>query len=294
MEKLYDPTLKTLVETAPADWLPLLRLPSASVSVIDADIAAVLSGAADKVLRVHADPEYLLHLDFQAGHDTSRLPRRLRLYNTVLDDRHDLLVRSVAVLLHPGADSRPLTGKIERKFPGEAPYGFLRYDVVRVWRIPAQQLLAGGLGTLALAPISKVPQSELPGVIGEMEQRLRKPPGRARAPEIWAATYILLGMRYSSAIADALLHGVLGMKESSTYQAIVAEGMVQEARKALLLVGKELLGEPDQATVAAITAIADVQQLEELLPRVAHVRTWRELLGQPTPRRRNGRRKTTP
>jgi hypothetical protein len=122
---------------------------------------------------------------FQAGHDTSRLPRRLRLYNTVLDDRHDLLVRSVAVLLHPGADSRQLTGRIERRFPGEAPYGFLRYDVGRVWRIPTQQLLAGGRETLALAPISKVPQSELPSVIGEMERRLRKLPGRARAPAIW-------------------------------------------------------------------------------------------------------------
>ena len=100
MEKLYDPTLKALVETAPADWLPLLRLPPARVSVIDADVSAVLSGAADKVLLVHADPQYLLHLDFQAGHDSARLPRRLRLYNTVLEDRHDLLVRSVAVLLH--------------------------------------------------------------------------------------------------------------------------------------------------------------------------------------------------
>src|SRR5262249_27672179 len=58
---------KTLVETAPADWLPVLDLPPAPVAVIDADIAAVIAGAADKVLRVRADPEYLLHLDFEAG-----------------------------------------------------------------------------------------------------------------------------------------------------------------------------------------------------------------------------------
>jgi hypothetical protein len=31
-----------------------------------------------------------------------------------LEDRHDLLVRSVAVLLHPGADSSQLTGTIKR------------------------------------------------------------------------------------------------------------------------------------------------------------------------------------
>ena len=174
MEKLYDPTLKALVETAPADWLPLLHLAPAHVSVIDADIAAVLSGAADKVLRVHGEPEYLLHLDFQVGHDSARLPRRLRLYNTVLEDRHDLLVRSVAVLLHPGADSPQLTGRLARGFPGEEPYSFLRYDVMRVWQIPVEQLLHGGLGTLALAPIGDVPPSELPGVIQRMGRRLRR------------------------------------------------------------------------------------------------------------------------
>ena len=168
MEKLYDPTLKALVETAPADWLPLLRLPPARVSVIDADVSAVLSGAADKVLLVHADPQYLLHLDFQAGHDSARLPRRLRLYNTVLEDRHDLLVRSVAVLLHPGADSPQLTGRIERAFPGEEAYHFPRYEVLRVWQMPVRQLLDGGLGTLALAPVGDVPRSELPGVVSQM------------------------------------------------------------------------------------------------------------------------------
>jgi predicted transposase YdaD len=301
MEKLYDPTLKALVETAPADWLPLLHLPRARVSVIDADIAAVLSGAADKVLRVRANPEYLLHLDFQAGHDSARLPRRLRLYNTVLEDRHDLPVRSVAVLLHPGADSPQLTGTFERAFPGEEPYSFFRYEVVRVWQVPVKQLLGGGLGTLALAPIGNVPQSELPGVIRQMERRLRRPRGRVRAAEIWAAAYVLLGLRYSSELAAILLRGVLTMKESSTYQAIVAEGLAQglaqgaaqEARKALMLVGKKLLGEPDEAAATAINAIGDVHQLEQLIQRACDVSSWEELLAQPTPRRRHGRRKPT-
>ncbi len=43
--------------------------------MIDADIATV-SGAADKVLRVAADPAYLLHLEFVSGHDAPALPRK--------------------------------------------------------------------------------------------------------------------------------------------------------------------------------------------------------------------------
>ncbi len=34
-----DPVLKALVETAPADWLPLLGLPRRRVSIEDADVA---------------------------------------------------------------------------------------------------------------------------------------------------------------------------------------------------------------------------------------------------------------
>src|SRR5262245_51943748 len=166
MRKPIDPVVKALVETSPPDWLPLVGLPP--VTVIDADIASVLAGAADKVLHVHADPEYLLHLDFQSGHDSARLPRRLRLYNTALDDRHELLVRRVAVLLHPGADSPQLTGRFERAFPGEAPYASWGYQVVRVWQLPVEALLTGGAGTLPLAPISDVREADVPRVIERM------------------------------------------------------------------------------------------------------------------------------
>src|SRR5947209_384506 len=112
MTERYDPTLKALVETAPADWLALLGRPPAPVTVRDADIATVVAGAADKVLHVRADPDYLLHLDFQSGHDTARLASRLWMYNTVLDHRHGLPVWSTAVLLVPEADSPQLTGRL--------------------------------------------------------------------------------------------------------------------------------------------------------------------------------------
>jgi predicted transposase YdaD len=291
VDKPYDPTLKTLVETSPPDWLPLLALPPAPVVVIDADIATVISGAADKVLLVQGDLSYLLHLDFEAGHYSARVPGRLRLYNTVLDYRHDLLVRSVLVLLHPRADSPQLTGELRRAFPNEPPYGLFRYRVLRVWQLPVEQLLTGGIGTLALAPISDVPEAELPRVIEQMEQRLRRRPERELARDVWTATYLLLGLRYDLELARILLQRVLRMKESVTYQAVVEEGRIEEARRALLLVGKELLGKPDAATKGAINALEDVAQLEELMRRAAHVGSWQELLGRPTPRRR-GRRQT--
>ncbi|HZT80116.1 MAG TPA: hypothetical protein VFA26_07840 [Gemmataceae bacterium] len=36
-----------------------------------------------------------------------------------------------------------------------------RYGVVRVWQLPPEQLLTGGLGTLPLAPIGAVREADM-------------------------------------------------------------------------------------------------------------------------------------
>lgn len=293
MSQDYDPTVKALVEFDPASWLPLVGRPAAPVTVLDADVSAVLSGAADKFLRVHADPEYVLHLDFQSGHDSAQLPPRLRLYNAVADFRSRLPVRSVAVILRPEADSPQLSGQLVRGLPGEEPVAVFRYGVIRVWQLPVEQLLTGGLATLPLAPISAVDPPGLHGVIRRMEERLR---GKERAGELWTATRILLGLRYPPDLIHLLLRGVMGMKESSTYQEIVAEGRAEgraeEARRVLLLLGEDKFGAPDAPTRTTIDAIEDVERLEHLIKQTRQAGSWRELLPPPARRRGNGRRKS--
>jgi hypothetical protein len=301
MEQRYDPTLKALVEVEPGSWPPLTGDPPGPTEAIDADIATV-SGAADKVLRVAAAAPYLLHLEFVAGHDAAALPRKLLVRNALLEDRHDLPVRSAALLLRPQADSPRLTGLYERAFPGEAAYLSFRYRVVRVWQVAPEALLTGGLALLALAPISAVTQADLPGIIERMGRRLSGRRARRQAPTVWGAAYILAGLRYSPALAEQLFRGVLSMKESSTYQAILeegraegrAEGAVAEAKKLLRLQGDEAFGPPDAATAAAIEQLTDLARLEGLIKRMRRAESWQDLLSQPTARRRGGRRRQAP
>jgi len=278
-DKPFDPTLKTLVEVGPADWTVFAGQPAAPTRIIDADIATV-SGAADKVLRVEANPPYLLHLEFVAGHDAADLPSALNKRNVLLDDRHGLLVRTVVVLLRPSANSPALTGVRERGFPEEVPYNVFGYRVIRVWQVPPDQLLAGGLGTLPLAPISAVTAGELPGIIEQMERRLRRREARHLAGQLWAATYLLLGLRHSPALAQALLRGVRSMKESSTYQAIVQEGAIKEARKLLLRLGSKQFGRRSARTQAALEKVSDLGQLETLIERIRTVESWDALLAE--------------
>lgn len=293
--KPYDPTLKTLVEIEPESWPVLFGYARARTEAIDADIATV-SGAADKVLRVSADPAYLLHLEFVSGHDSAMLPSTLLMRNSLLGHRHQLRVRSGAVLLRPEADSPQLTGVYERRFPGEEPYLTFRYVVVRVWQLSPEPLLTGGMALLPLAPISAVTESELPGIIKQMERRLSSRRGRKQAPLVWGAAFILLGLRHSPALAAQLFRGVMSMKESSTYQAILeegrGEGAVAEAKKVLRLQGDDAFGAPNARTAAVIERINDLAQLENLLRRVRSATSWQELLGPLVAGSRKGRRST--
>jgi predicted transposase YdaD len=148
------------------------------------------------------------------------------------------------------------------------------------------------------------------GIIERMGRRLGGRRVRRQAAVVWAAAYVLLGLRYSAALAAQLFRGVVSMKESSTYQAILeegrqkgrregreegrTEGAVAEARKALRLVGDGAIGEPDARTAAIIERLDDLGRLEELLTRVRTAVSWQELLGPPAPRRRGKRRPGAP
>ena len=155
----------------------------------------------------------------------------------------------------------------------------------RVWQLPVDSLLQGGLGTLPLAPISAAAPEALPGVVRQMEARITREATPAEAGTLWTATYLLLGLRYPAEFATQLLMGVRNMKESTTYQAIKAEGEAlgraqgaEKLREALFVLGSKRLGEPDAATRAAVEALDDLDRLTLLTERLLDVESWVELL----------------
>jgi predicted transposase YdaD len=182
--------------------------------------------------------------------------------------------------------------------PGEPFDAALRYRVLRVWEVPAAAWLSGGLGLVPLAPLGSVQKADLPAVVARMKQRIdREAPNQAK--ELWSAAYILMGFRYEQALIQTLLRGVKNMKESVTYQAILeegkaegeAKGKAEGARKLLLLMGRDRLGEPSTKVMARLDALTDLGQLEALGLRLLHVNTWEELLGaNGTKRHSRGRR----
>ena len=287
MPKPYDATTKFLVEGFPADWLALAGLtPSGRVEVVDANLSTI-TAEADKVLRVAGPDPWLSHVEFQASHE-GHLPRRLLRYNVLLDDRHDLPTRSLVVLLRPVADGPDLSGVYRPALPGGPDFLEFRYDVLRIWELPVEAILAGGLGTLPLAPVSDLAATTPEEVIRRMKGRIdREPP--PIPGNLWSATGLLMGLRYQLDFIVPLLRGVRDMKESSFYQYILAEGKVEgkaegkaeEAKKLLRRIGQRRFGEPDPRAAEAIESLDDLESVESLVERSYLASSWAELLAMP-------------
>ncbi|MFN0055563.1 MAG: DUF4351 domain-containing protein, partial [Planctomycetales bacterium] len=168
------------------------------------------------------------------------------------------------------------------------------YEVIRLWELSPEVILAGGLGTLPLLPLTNVKRSELPGLIREMEGRIQREASPSDAERLWTATYVLMGLEYDRAYASALLKGVCSMRESVTYQAILEEGREEgreeglvaglekgrssEARRIVLTLGTKRFGRPSVKVRKSIETIADPDVLERLATRLLDVESWAELL----------------
>ena len=283
MSKPFDASLKDLLEVGPADWPPLVHVKARSVEIIDADISTV-TAATDKVLLVHAEEgDRIQHFDFQSGPKTT-LPRRTHTYNALLENRHNLPVDSVVVLLARRANLPRINGLYQRRLPGETEdYLRFRYRVIRVWELPVDEVLRAGISVLPLAPMSNVGRDQLPRVIKRMEERFATLPDVTRVGELWTTTKLLMGLRYNTALVDKLLQGVRAMKESVTYQAIVEEGRLARARDDIRRIGeRKFKGPPPENIQNTLESLTDEEQLGRILDRVLDVDSWEALIPPPS------------
>jgi predicted transposase YdaD len=297
----FDVSMKELVWDEPPAWLVRLRIgPPGPVEVIDSDITA-LTAAADKVLKVGGPEPYLVNIEFQSSHKTN-LERTLWFRQAALDYRHDLPVLTVLVLLRKEANSPGLTGTYERKMPDGRLTNRYDYEVVRLWEEDPELYLTAGVGLVPLAPLTNVPEAALPEVVRRMAQRINAEP-EDRAAKLWAATFLLMGLRYSDQLTFQLLEGVQTMRESTTFQWILKEGRkegliegrnegliegrnegrVSEAQRLLFLQGEIRFGTPDERIRGDVEAIRDIEHLERLSRRLldANIHDWDSLLGTP-------------
>lgn len=240
---------------------------------------------ADKVLRVDGPSPWLAHLELQASRDRL-LPVRLLQYHALLLHRHELPVASTVVLLRPEASGRELTGHFDQAGPA-GPAGDItlqfRYSLMRIWERPAEELLTGGLGIAPLAPLAAITPAQLPEVLERLDERFtHDAPSPAAVDDLWAATLLLMGVRYHADVIRGLSERVQRMRESVTYQMIVEEGIergeVLGMREMLVEQGIARFGQPGADQAATLDQINDVTVLRRLGRAILTADSWDALL----------------
>jgi hypothetical protein len=300
MPKPFDATLKDLVTQYPADWLALAGFSTTGpVEVLDADLSAV-TAASDKVLLIREEPPWLLHLEMESSYK-AEMSEHLFWHHALLAHRQKMLVRSIVLLLRPAADSPRWTGEYLQGFPNESPHLRFSYRVLRVWELATAQVLAGGLGTLPLAPLTVRDRAALPSVVRALDNRLTQDATPKQAEILGSAAIILNGLWLPKADVLSLYQGARFMsilKDSSAYELfrdwalekataqvtaqvteqVTAQVRLEEARRLLLRLGQKHLGPLPPESRTIIEGITSVERLEELNERLFDVDSWQSLL----------------
>jgi predicted transposase YdaD len=283
--KPFDSTMKELAERRPRPWMSLLlgrRV--GDVQVINADLSTI-TAEADKLFRIQDPRPFLVHNEFETSYKAESPLKGLR-YNVLARVRHGLPVQTIFVLLRREADGEAFTGTFEAELPDGTKYLLFRYNVVRVWELPPEPLLAGDLATLPLAPISRVSEADVLTIVRRVDDRIAQEASPDEAAELRAAAGLLLGLNHSGERLDTLLQGLHGMRESATYQMILAEGRAEGRAEGKLDGEKEILrrlgekrfGPMNPGIRARFESIGDPNRLRNLADRLLEVSSWNEWL----------------
>ncbi len=151
MSKPFDATMRKLIELEPAAWLRFLHVPVADptrVRVIDSNLSTV-TAEADKVLWIDDPNPSIEHIELQATRDVD-LAHRAHWYSANLGYSRKVPVHTTIVVLRPAADGPELSGTLEQCDRQGDVYNWFRYNVVRIWHQPVQEVLSAGLPVLPL------------------------------------------------------------------------------------------------------------------------------------------------
>jgi len=272
MPKQFDAALKDLICSHPVDWLTQFGVPiTEPPEVLSADLSAV-TAAADTLLRVG---QLVVHIDVESGPDES-LAERMLLYNVLARHHTKLPVRTIAVLLRSNAQRANLSDEVN--YEGLS----FKFQIVRVWELPADDFLNAGVGLMPLAVLGKPSagksrEQAFPEHLERIADRVEREMS-SEAANIMTAMYVLAGMHHDKSFLKQVFNKVLSMRESSTYQLILEEGAIEHTRELILKLGQKQMGKPTEKQAAKLQGIEDLERLDRIALKAPTAKSWDSLL----------------
>jgi predicted transposase YdaD len=289
LAKPFDATMNSLIDLRPEEWANFLAsifgMPPGTVEVVDSDLSATVQ--ADKVFRIRAEREYLLHLEMESS-SSLEVPARLMRYNVLLRHQAGLPVYSILMLLRPAATASDQNGTYRATgIRGETIHEF-RYNVLRVWEQSIESLLGGGIAFTPLAMLTDEAAKDPAAAHARFRDRLnRESDFSEETREIYGLAAVLCGLRYNrEAIEEMFMGGRNVLEDSVIYQDLIqrgekkgrVEGRVEELRNTLNRLGSRKFG---RANDTALQAFSDLERLERMVDRIFDATSWDDLLSTP-------------
>lgn len=285
MPLTFDATLKDMGRNCPHGFLAAFdRLPTLPVTLLNVDLSAV-TAAADLVIGLGEPLAEMIQIDFQSSAAAWK-HTDLMVYHSLLHAQFRVPVHTVIVLLRPEAAHSNLSGAIRyAPRPGRGRMNFA-YEVVRLWKRPSEELLAGDLGVTPLAMLGRLPKGlpknhALASVAQRVVERLIREAPPEQAKKLLTHALLLTGLRVKRDVASEIFRGVHVMQESDTYLMILDEGREKQAKKDIILFGEERLGPAGEVIRAQLDGISDLERLERMARRSAKATSWQEIIQTP-------------
>jgi len=263
-----DISSKYLLTGEPEKWIRWL-LEDATVQVeerLSGEFQFILRQS-DELFRLRGQHgPFVLVVEIQLRVDP-RMPRRVRAYTALAEEKYNLSVYPVVFYLLPPGAGVALPGSYHSEFMGLVAHQ--DFQVVPVWELPAREVLEKGI--TALVPFSPLMQG------GAQEETLQASVQFLRESEAGEEAEVALALFASFVMSPERVQQIVRwdmnvIRESPWYNQILQEGLQQARRQDIVRILEMRFGSHSSGmeTVSErLSTIQDVVLLQEMLIEAA-------------------------
>lgn len=213
---MYDDICKFIAETFSQDLASWLLGEPIELTVLEPTELQVAPIRADSLILL-ASEDTILHIEFQVDPKVD-IPFRMADYRLRVYRRFPTKkIYQVVIYL------RKTRSALVRQTTFELPEMRHRYQVIRLWEIPSEQLLKSS----GLLPFAVLSQTENPvEILQEVARKINNITDKTAQNDLFASTAIIAGLVLDKMIIQRLLKEET-MKESVIYQEIIAKGLAE-------------------------------------------------------------------
>ena len=276
MQNSYDATFKILVDHSPEDWAEFVFGSTIGLaSPVDTSLHATKE-VVDRLLRVESlGCEFIIHIEFHAGHSGNAIPNRLFHYNAAVMKRYALTTLSCVLILRKEADSPAVSASVLHSLPEFGDVHRFNYRPIRIWLEPLERFLIPGSSLAVAGVLADFGERSLEDAGAEIRRCVGDVSDPDQREDLLYHFVVLAGMRFNRSQAESIFGGNVSMLEKYS---VTLQYFIRRAEARLLLASAgQIFGTPTPQIIQKV----DEATSEKLLAWTIRLRTaqsWSELI----------------